>query len=278
MNLLEEIIKCNSDEEIDELITEAIKEADKNSEKIEQLGFLDSSRSINLFKGFIPLDTRIKYMNLSMEDYGMQTTDYFYEFAHYVKKYDINNKGALINFLEYYINNYFGFPGKMDRREIFNTKAWQTTTTDEEYFAALENNKIGDLKGMGAAECTERSALAQQILSLFGMETYYCIGNVDFKTIHGCHCFNAVKTKNGYTILDYSLPVTSYTIDGKVRAYYPFIGVLSNEEFEQFINQESPEMLENYEYVDGERKLLSDTRIYTIGKLLSNEKKSGMKI
>ena len=42
----------------------------------------------------------------------------------------------------------------------------KTTKTDSEYFDALENNKIGDLKGMGAALCTERSALAQQILSL----------------------------------------------------------------------------------------------------------------
>ena len=44
-----------------------------------------------------------------------------------------------------------------------------------EYFDVLDNNKIGDLKSKGAAECTERSAVAQQILSIFGIESYYCM-------------------------------------------------------------------------------------------------------
>ena len=74
----------------------------------------------------------------------MQTTDYMYEFAHFVKQYNINSKASLIHNLEYFINSYFGMPGKGDREQIFNEVAWNTTTTDEEFFAALENNKLGD--------------------------------------------------------------------------------------------------------------------------------------
>ena len=180
MDLLQRILECN-EEDIDTIIQQAIEEADSNSDKIEKLGFLDYGKSNNLFKGFIPLNARIKYSNLSIEDYGMQTTDYMYEFAHFVKQYNINSKASLIHNLEYFINSYFGMPGKGDREQIFNEVAWNTTTTDEEFFAALENNKLGDLKHKEAAQCTERSALAQQILSLFGTESYYCMG---------CVCWN----------------------------------------------------------------------------------------
>ena len=176
MELLERILNCSSDEEADLIITEEIKTANDSNTKVETLGFLNYEKSYNLFKGFISLDTRIKYANMNMETYGMSTTDFFYDFAHFVRKYNINNKGSMIHNLEYFINSYFGFPGKGDRETIFNDIAWQTTTTDEEYFAALENNKLGDLKGKGAAQCTERSAIAQQILSLFGTEIYYCMG------------------------------------------------------------------------------------------------------
>ena len=53
------------------------------------------------------------------------------------------------------------------------------------------------------------------------------------------HCFNIVKRKNDYALLDYSVPIVSYKEDGSVRAYYPFVGTLTNEEFLDFINNGS---------------------------------------
>ena len=153
----------------------------------------------------------------------METTDFIYEFAHFIKKYKIGSKGSLIYSLEYFINHYFDFPGKVDRETIFNDIAWQTTTTDEEFFKALSNNKIGDLKGKGAAECTERGALAQQIISIFGTEVYYCMGCVDLDGRQEAHCFNIVKRKNDYALLDYSIPITSYDEEKKPKSLYPFL-------------------------------------------------------
>ena len=51
--------------------------------------------------------------------------------------------------------------------------------------------KLSDtlIKHKGAAQCTERSALAQQILSLFGTESYYCMGCVDLGDRQEGHCF-----------------------------------------------------------------------------------------
>lgn len=272
MDLLQRILECN-EEDVDTIIQQAIEEANLNSDKVEKLGFLDYGKSNYLFKGFIPLNTRIKYSNLSIEDYGMQTTDYMYEFAHFIKKYNINTKRALIYNLEYYINYYFGMPGNGDREQIFNEFAWKTTTTDEEFFLALENNKLGDLKNKGVAQCTERSALAQQILSLFGTESYYCMGCVDLGNNQEAHCFNIVKRKNDYAVLDYSCPVTSFSREGSVKAYYPFVGILSNEEFLEFTNNGTVKDFENYEFIEGKRISTKGERLYVVGSFEIDKKK-----
>lgn len=265
MDLFKKILECK-EEDVDSIIETAINEANANAEKVEKLGFLDYGKSCSVFKGFIPLNTRIKYANLNIEDYGMESTDFIYEFVHFIKKYNINNKASLIHNLEYFVNSYFGFPGKIDRETIFNDIAWQTTTTDEEYFKALENNKLGDLKGKGAAQCTERGALVQQVLSIFGTESYYCIGCVDLGDKQEGHCFNIVKRKNDYALLDYSVPIVSYKEDGSVRAYYPFVGTLTNEEFLDFVNNGVIKSFDDY-YMNGRQYEKTGTkRMYVVGK------------
>lgn len=265
MDLFQKILECK-EEDVDSIIETAINEANANAEKVEKLGFLDYGKSCSVFKGFIPLNTRIKYANLNIEDYGMESTDFIYEFVHFIKKYNINNKASLIYNLEYFVNSYFGFPGKIDRETIFNDIAWQTTTTDEEYFKALENNKLGDLKGKGAAQCTERGALVQQILSIFGTESYYCMGCVDLGDRQEGHCFNIVKRKNDYALLDYSVPIVSYKEDGSARAYYPFVGTLTNEEFLDFVNNGVIKSFDDY-YMNGRQYEKAGTkRMYVVGK------------
>ena len=265
MDLLQRILECN-EEEVDSIIELAIKEANSNADKVEQLGFLDYGKLLGAFKGFIPLNTRIKYGNFNIEDYGMETTDFFYEFAHFIRKYEINNKLSFIYNLEYFVNSYFGYPGKTDRETIFNVIPSQTTTTDEEFFEALKNNKLGDLKGKGAAECTERGALVQQILSIFGNESYYCMGCVDLGNKQEAHCFNIVKRKNDYALLDYSIPITSYNEDGSVKAYYPFVGTLTNEEFLDFVSNGAIKSFDEY-YMKGKQiEKTGAQRMYVVGK------------
>lgn len=267
MNLIEKIINSNTDEEINTLITEAINQHNDNSTRVEQLGFLENGKFNHIFKGFIGLNTRIKYENLSMETYGMKTTDFFYEFAHFIKKNNVTNKLAFIYNLEFFINQYFGYPKNTgdQRRSIFNDRAFNTTSTDEEYFQALQNNKIGDLKGLGLAQCTEKGALAQQLLSIFDIESYYCMGAVSLNNGQEAHCFNIIKRKNDYALLDFSCPVTSYTKDGKIKGYYPFVEILSNEEFEEFVNNGEIKSFEEYEYIDNQKQPLDSRREYIVG-------------
>ena len=267
MDILNEILKCN-DEELEEIIENAIYELDKRATKVEKLGFLNAFNRITSFKGFIPFNTRIKYSNLGIEDYNMNTTDFFYEFAKMVKKKKINNKFGIVQAIEPFIIKYFGYPThQISREDIFQDKAWNSTTTDEEFFEALEKNTLGDLKGLGAAECTEMSALAEQLLSLFGIESYYLIGRVNHNGIEEDHAFNAVKRKKDYALLDYSIPCPMYNDKEEIIGYFPFIGIMSNEEFENFINnnefKEFKEFKEFY-YANNQLVKIYDTRSYCV--------------
>lgn len=266
MNLLEQILNAETDEEADKIIAERIKKMNDYATGEETLGFLNNNKSVSSHNGFIPFKTRIRYENLAIETYSMDTTDFFYEFTHMLRKYNIDKKGMLIYQMEPFINNYFGYPGKIKRETVFNDYAWNTTTTDEEYFEALENNKIGNLKGTGAAECTERGAVAQQLLSLFETDSYYCMGCTSFKGKEEAHCFNVIKRKNDYAVLDYSIPVESYKSDGTFKGYYPFVGLLSNEEFINFIETGEIKTFNDYKYVDGKKTNLDTKRQYVVGK------------
>ena len=274
-NLFQKILECD-ESEIDSIVTEAIEKADENAQSIEQLGFTNLFMKNPVFEGFIPLKTRIKYSNLGMEDYGMATTDYIYEFAHFVRDNNINNKKALVYNVEPFINYYFGLPGQNSREEIFYNNAWQTSTNDDDFFDALDKNMLGDLKGMGAAQCTERAALAQQVLSLFGSEIYYCMGCADFGEWQEPHSFNIIKRKNDYAVLDYSVPVESYNLDGDLVEHLPFVGVLTNEEFSEFINTGNIKTFEDYCYVGGKKQEKDNQRSYVAGEFeIEKEKETG---
>lgn len=262
--LIEDIL-ISTDDELEEMVEDAIMELNKQATKVEKLGFLDGFKSVTVFKGFIPLETRIKYSNYGMEDYNMDTTDFFYEFVKFLKEKKAKDRFAVIRLIEPFIINYFGYPShKISREDIFEDKAWNSTTTDEEYFAALEKNTIGDLKGLGAAQCTEMSALAEQLLSLFGIESYYLIGKVNHNDKEEDHAFNVVKRKNDYALLDYSIPCPIYNDNEDIAGYIPFIGIMSNEEFEDFItNNEFKEFKEFY-YVNTQLVEIYDTRSYSV--------------
>ena len=138
MDLLQKILNC-SEEDIDTIVQQAIEEANSNSDKVEKRGFLDHGKANNIFKGFIPLNTRIKYSNLVIEDYSMQTT---------------------------------------------------------------------------------------------------------------------------------------YSKEGVVKAYYPFVGALSNEEFLEFANNETIKGFENYEFVENKRVTTTGERLYVVGDFEIDKKKN----
>lgn len=271
MDLLSTLHNC-SEHQLDSIIEEALNKAIIDSDKKEFLGFKKYKNFIASHKGLIAPDTRIRYCNMSMNHYSMKTTDYYYEFAKYLKEYNINNKSVLVRVLENFINGYFGInnTNKDMRDAYFNQLTWQTTTTDEEYFAKIDSLEIGDLKGKNIAMCTERAAIAQNILTLFGFETYYCMGAIDNNGQREAHCFNIVKAKNSFMLVDYSIPCPLIFMD-KIIDYAPFQGKIDFNEIEDVLLNGIYKTFDSYEYVQNSNEikkvLTGKTRIYTVGNL-----------
>ena len=280
MDLLERINNC-SDDELTSIIDAALQSAINNSDRKERLGFTDggaATAKIPSHKGFIPPDSRIKYSNLSMNMYSMKTTDYIYEFANYVKRNKISNKGTLVKYIENFINGYFGISNGTDMRDAyFDQIAFQTTTTDDEYFEKLENLEIGDLKGKNIAMCTERAAIAQNLLSLFGFDTYYCMGCVSNNGREESHCFNIARAKDTFMLLDYSLPVPVFE-NGRAIDYAPFQGSIGLDELEDVLVNGLNKDFPSYEYIRTpqgiKRVATGELRTYNVGSMTFEQTQS----
>jgi len=273
MDLLEKINNC-SEEELTSIIDVALQEKINNADKKERLGFTDgglATAKIPSHKGFISPESRIKYSNLSMNMYSMKTTDYIYEFAKYVKKNNINTRGGLVKNVENFINDYFGNSNGADMRDTyFDQIAFRTTTTDDEYFEKLENLEIGDLKGKNVAMCTERAALAQNLLSLFGFDIYYCMGCVNNNAKEESHCFNIARAKDTFMLLDYSLPVSIFE-NGRAVDYAPFQGIIRLDELEDVLVNGFNKEFSSYEFIktpQGIKKVVTgESRTYNVGNM-----------
>lgn len=105
---------------------------------------------------------------------------------------------------------------------------------------------------------------------MYGFEVYYCIGCIKTENKSEGHCFNIVKRKNDYALLDYNIPVTMFNKDGEVKGYASFIGLLSNEGFKSFIEIGETKKFNDYEYIENKRKVFDSTRKYVNGKFEIN--------
>lgn len=274
MDLLTLINNC-SEEEINSIVDTALKRAIEASEEGKTLGFDENMSSLSKFathKGFIHPDTRIKYSNRAAYCYSMKTTDYIYDFARYIKKMNINDRSSLVKYIENYINSYFGIiEDGIDRRDDYFTQmTFDTTTTDEELFEKIANLEIGDLKGKNVAMCTEKAAMAQNLLSLFGIEVYYCMGCVNNNGKEEAHCFNIARAKDTYRLLDYSIPVTVFSNDNAVD-YAPFQGNISLNEIEDVLMNGVNKEFASYEFIKtphGIKQMeTGEIRTYNVGSM-----------
>lgn len=273
MTLLEKI-NASSIGELDGIITEALEEKISGAESNKRLGFQEggyATSKIPVHKGFISLDSKIKFDNWFMGTYSMATKDFYYEFARFIKTVGVNNNGFLVKSIENFINDYFGQSSGVDLREDYFSQILDRITADDEYFEKLESFEIGDFKGKNIAMCTERAALAQNLLSLFGFSTFYCMGYLINEGKTESHCFNIVRAKNAFMLVDYSMPVAIFE-NGKVIDYAPFEAEISLDDIKEVLLNGKPQSFLSYEFhkVDKTYKRVNGTlcREYAVGSLL----------
>lgn len=253
-----EIIKELSDEELEKVVQQKIKdlEMEKLLDEPSEIGYIvdynptrfDMSviddvkcfdLDINVFyTGYIKKGTKIIF-GLFYDDIGNAKNDgcYYYmddegyicDFCRYIKDKDVTNEYELFNYILTFLNNYFGIIKDINRHEMF-----QMIYKDEDnYFPPIEEHSIKSFKGKGNALCSEYSATAQNILCVFGIESYMIIGNqkTDNEKTES-HAFNIISfdeksTKKEVNLLiDFSVPVKVYDMKFNIIDLVPYIAVL----------------------------------------------------
>lgn len=276
MDLLTRIISCN-DEELDQIISNELNKIIEASEQKERLGFGSNGETFGIHKGFIHPNTRIRYTNMTAFTYSMKTIDFYYGFAKYLKQRNIQNKGTLIKYLQNFINEYFGVSKtEGDNRDDFLfSLTLGATANDDEAWDKIEKLEIGDFKRKKVAMCTEKASLAQNVLSLFGIESYWCMGYVNNNGKIEPHCFNIARAKDNYILLDYSIPC-AVIHSNRVADWAPFQGKIEILELEQILEGKNQEFT-NYEYIisNNNLQITSDNtkRIYTVDNYTLNRNK-----
>ncbi len=209
MEFINKIINCDNETELKNIVDNRLKELYGGAIECELLGLNGEAKKIH--KGVIPKNTQIMFSNGSMSYYNMNNIDYYYDFAKAIMDYNLDNKGTIVKYIQTFSLNYFGKPCENDIRDsILYDYAEKNSKTDEELFNILDSIDISVFKNKNIALCTERAALAQNLLAFIGFETYYCIGMLNNSGNTLDHAFNVVVRPNDCIVYDTSVPVTCF--------------------------------------------------------------------
>ena len=182
--------KIENNKELKNKINERLNELYSKAPERKIVGF----ESMSPLKGIIPKETIIDNGGAY---FCIKRNEYIYEFIDILKENNIKDLNQILNNIYNFINYYFGKNGDGDRRSvIFNQHSISKDYPD-----------ISVLKKQNAAMCSERAALAQNIFSFFGIESYYITGEVNTNRERENHAFNIIKYNNKMMIYDSSLDV-----------------------------------------------------------------------
>ncbi|MBR0460949.1 hypothetical protein IJI91_03140 [Candidatus Saccharibacteria bacterium] len=208
----------NADEEQTKAIIESrIAFLEESCDRVDRIS--PSAFGQHVHRGYIGSNTNVEFQGgiVTMgSHYKLKDTGYLYEAVSFLQenKESVGNGAQLFNSMEGFLNSYFGIPDAAvgdKRMDIIEQKAdlLNPELSDDEYFDAIDKIDISIFKGEHAAQCSERSAMAQNILSLFGYETYYINGAASIDGRKEDHAFNAIANNFGQkNIMDFSITST----------------------------------------------------------------------
>ena len=166
-------------------------------------------------KGIIDKDTTVTNSDCVFK---FKTNKYVYLFVDGLIKYNIHELGTAMNYIYYFIRDYFELEGNHKNRDVLFAQ------NKDEY-------DIEDLKGKNAAVCNERAAVAQNLFSILGIESYYMVGQVNETP----HAYNIVNHKGEYFLYDASTVIPRYE-NGKQVDWLAYVKPVSMEQLKTLLN------------------------------------------
>lgn len=234
INKIEKIIE--NPEEIELFIKERLLELKKNNNPVEI-----STLSKQWYSGFIHPDSIIR-RSFMVEPFRVNDDLVYQDLFSIMKEFKNSTvrknktlKEMMPSVVNHTIVKYFGNFISYSDTEQKNQDFYLNHDNPN-----LPNVSLSELKGKGIAVCAEKSALAENLTSFLGLESYLvvsnsCKANPDDK--NGLHAYNIWKTKNGYFIFDPTNPHLNFEKDtNKVLNYYPSVYPISEENFNAIKN------------------------------------------
>ena len=280
MITFEEIINEKDKEVRNVLIAKKIQELNESNIPLE----INTNSIVN---GFISNESVVYFSDWHLDLnkglgslYGMKATDYFYEFFDFLSAKNLTSKIDVINYVSSFLKKYFDEEGtKKNYREVlFDDICNQLDhMEDKDKFLKCRNNwmDIGIFKGKSAAECTEHTIIAQNLLSICDIESCYISGNMKTSSTNEAHAFTIFKMDDEYYLLDSTNPVCLFDEKDNYVGCKSFVAKLSYEKVIEFINSNGEINLNKCNYMrtsDGKIIMVDKSRnVYTTTSKLINE-------
>ncbi len=184
------------------------------------------------WKGYIPKDVKVSYKISATKGvryndcfYFMGDESYLYEFAKFIKDKKVGSEIAFIFHVYDFIRSYFDRSINPVDREKYHTLIYDHLGRR---MISKRKNYLSDLKGLGAALCTEYSVMGQNIMSLFGLTTEVVYDKN--------HVYNVFFADDGEVmIVDFQWFINMYDINNKFKRTLPFVEPIENFSKEMYL-------------------------------------------
>jgi hypothetical protein len=248
------------------------------------LGEKPEDESKTMWVGYIPENIKVVYKYDDYKGFTVNNGGYYYmddslvyEFCLYAKNKKADNYLELLDLIWSFAEHYFDSfdPNFTERCEmlypVLKNEGW--------FFEPTIEHNIKMFKGRNNALCSEYSAVAQNIMSVFGYQSMYFIGSVKCEYGTGPHAYNISIVEGHPLLLDYTIPVRTYDMKGNVIAYSPYAGIINGFSADYLLNvanNKEPMNFPEYDlYLMGDKVRYHEketTRYYAIGDIKFFEK------
>jgi len=156
--------------------------------------------SVNIYSGYVPKNTRVVYaLSTDLKGNGIFSNEgryyivdddsYIYEFCKYVREYSLNTEGDLFQCISLFLKEYLGGIMNRSRDQMFQ----MILKSNMLYCEPINEHKLSSFKHEGNAMCSEYAIMANNILSVFGFDSYVIMGDIKQDGGVGGHAFNFVS-------------------------------------------------------------------------------------
>ncbi len=126
------------------------------------------------------------------------------------------------------IQEYFGDYSNVDTR--------MDNYPDEDFISdGMPIGKVSDLRGKNAAMCVERAMVAQNLLKLLGITSYYKCSGILKDGNKEVHAYNVVEHQGKYYVFDATIPTV------KDEEISPLVAEISEEVFNELVQTRTRE-------------------------------------